>query len=346
MGGIHSSTSEFRKLSCSARQIRAGVNQNYQFLRLVIESMPRVFGSIMYIPPVFAIDSGLKPTQSEMEEVFTILREMRREWSAEGKSERDQCFLPLLERAEKLHPKDRGNVRVLVPGQRLGRIVFEFAKKGFRCEGQDNSFLRFACSHFMLNSRIQQNQYTFHPFLHCSKNYLRDDDRTRSVTFPDENLQAVLSESSSCSTFLGDFIASYGTQKGEWHIIATCYFLHTVMDSIECIKVVFDCLIPGGYWLNFGSLMSNTDRNDKTCCLTPSYEDLLYIIRDIGFIILEQESNVNVMYSQNSLSMHNVDYKNVLLVCKKPTEAEAALIKSEPIDVGEMSIKSEPVNYC
>lgn len=58
-----------------------------------------------------------------------------RDWTEEGKEERDQFLTPIMNSFKKHFPHhikpDQSLVKVLVPGAGLGRLVFEFAKQGY-----------------------------------------------------------------------------------------------------------------------------------------------------------------------------------------------------------------------
>ena len=67
------------------------------------------------------------------DKVRSTLRSFVRDWSVEGADERKQCYDPCLEALErhwKGKERERGDVRVLVPGCGLGRLAMEIAAKG------------------------------------------------------------------------------------------------------------------------------------------------------------------------------------------------------------------------
>jgi carnosine N-methyltransferase len=53
-----------------------------------------------------------------------------REWSSEGKEERDQSFGILMKELDKRYPdkSNRKNVRIFVPGAKLARLPFMIAQ--------------------------------------------------------------------------------------------------------------------------------------------------------------------------------------------------------------------------
>lgn len=58
-----------------------------------------------------------KITDNEMEKLRSTLRQIHRDWSEEGRTERDKAYLPILEALERhFGTSNRSDVRVLVPG--------------------------------------------------------------------------------------------------------------------------------------------------------------------------------------------------------------------------------------
>lgn len=85
-----------------------------------------------------------------------------REWSEEGQAERDQCFTPILEEVEDYFCGELGHkaphdertgerLSVLLPGCGLGRLVFEFAKRGYRSQGNEFAYFCLLTSNFVIN---------------------------------------------------------------------------------------------------------------------------------------------------------------------------------------------------
>ena len=68
-------------------------------------------------------------TQFDLDKIYTTIRQFVRDWAAEGASERNKCYTPILDAVSARYPKSRG-VEVLVPGVGLGRLSWEFAHRG------------------------------------------------------------------------------------------------------------------------------------------------------------------------------------------------------------------------
>lgn len=90
-------------------------------------------------------DLGPNVHISEQHRNIAVLHSLYREWSAEGKHERNLSFAPILAQLEEHLPLSmsangqKNYKRVLVPGCGLGRLPLEIAQRGYCCEGNEFS---------------------------------------------------------------------------------------------------------------------------------------------------------------------------------------------------------------
>ena len=97
-----------------------------------------------------------------------ILHSLYREWSIEGKAERDLSFTPLLDSLKKYLPVNERNAyvqTVLVPGCGLGRLPLEIAAAGYSAQGNEFSAFMVAPANFVLNQINKPNKYQIHPWI-------------------------------------------------------------------------------------------------------------------------------------------------------------------------------------
>lgn len=75
---------------------------------------------------------GRGDRDSAQEKVRSTLRSFVRDWSVEGKHEREACYTPCLEALERRWPdrSTRAGRKVLIPGCGLGRLAMEIAASG------------------------------------------------------------------------------------------------------------------------------------------------------------------------------------------------------------------------
>lgn len=88
------------------------------------------------------------------------------------------------------------------------------------------------------------------------------------------------------------------------------------------MEVIYSILKPGGIWINLGPLLYHFSDVPSENSIEPTYEDLIVIIRSIGFIILKNKTDVLTKYAQNPTSMHQSEYKSIYFVCQKPDNAD------------------------
>lgn len=92
---------------------------------------------------------------------------MEREWSKLGEKERSESFDPLLNAVDKFFSVDEGNrfeILVLCPGSGLGRLLFEFIKRGYSSQGNDYSYFMLISADFLINRVQTPEAFPIYPF--------------------------------------------------------------------------------------------------------------------------------------------------------------------------------------
>ncbi|KAJ3563767.1 hypothetical protein NPX13_g8081 [Xylaria arbuscula] len=116
---------------------------------------------------------------NDLDKARSTLRQFYRDWSAEGRVERDACYGPVFKalEAEKerklpvavntgttqiqpdVQTQAASPLRVLIPGAGLGRLVFDLCRLGYDTEGNEISYHQLLASSYILNS-IQYPRHT------------------------------------------------------------------------------------------------------------------------------------------------------------------------------------------
>ncbi|XP_020619518.1 carnosine N-methyltransferase-like, partial [Orbicella faveolata] len=151
----------------------------------------------------------------DMEKVTTTLKQFVRDWSDEGKAERDACYKPIIEEIERLFPGtdcSKKDVSILVPGAGLARLMFDIAKLGYKCQGNEWSLYMLFASHFILNRAPGKYHTTIYPYIHQTCNNRKSEDQVRSVVIPDVDPTDVPPDLN-FSMAAGDFLEVY-TEEG------------------------------------------------------------------------------------------------------------------------------------
>lgn len=68
--------------------------------------------------------------------------------------------------------------------------------------------------------------------------------------------------------------------------MATSFFIDCANNVIEFVEVIYNILKPGGIWVNLGPLLYHFSDVPSENSIEPTYEDLIIIIRSVGFTIL------------------------------------------------------------
>ncbi|KAI0249309.1 N2227-domain-containing protein [Lactifluus subvellereus] len=257
-----------------------------------------------------------RPTDLDMDKVRSTLKQLVRDWSEDGKEEREASYLPireaLLEHFSDIPMEERHNFRVLVPGAGLGRLAYDVAKLGFSCQGNEFSHYMLLSSFFILNRTQQVHQHTIYPYAHSLSNVPNRAAILKRVQIPDV-LPSDLPPGSNFSLVAGDFEEVYGQQDGEadpnepsaglWDAILTCFFIDTAKNIVNYLRIIHRILAPGGVWINLGPLLWHFEENTTS---DPSVEldleEVKALAAQIGFEI-KNERTIDTTYVNNKESM-------------------------------------------
>uniref|UniRef100_A0A8V5GEX3 Carnosine N-methyltransferase n=1 Tax=Melopsittacus undulatus TaxID=13146 RepID=A0A8V5GEX3_MELUD len=221
----------------------------------------------------------------DMDKLKSTLKQFVRDWSEEGKPERESCYQPIIRIFSK--------VNILVHGAGLGRLAWEIW----------SLFMLFS-SNFVLNRCSEINS--------CK----RSADQIRPIYFPDVDPHS-LPPGSNFSMTAGDFQEIYSECSEYMDCIATCFFIDTAHNVIDYIDTIWKILKPGGIWINVGPLLYHFENLGNELSIELSYEDIRTVILKYGFHIEVEEESVLSTYTVNELSMMKYYYECVLFVVRK-----------------------------
>lgn len=301
------------------QKIRYCIDQNHKVIKNIIQDADCLFhnetGNVrqtqkITIPP--------KVRFQDVHKVQITLKQIFRDWSAEGFLEREQCYKPIIDEITdffNLQKRRIEEVKVLIPGAGLGRLIYEIAYRGYYCEGNEFSLFMLMASNFVLNRCVIENQCTFYPWIHQYVNNLSGSNQIEAITFPDVS-PTKFPPKGTMNMVAGDFVQVY-RDADYWDCVATCFFIDCANNIIEFVEVIYNILKPGGIWVNLGPLLYHFSDVASENSIEPSYEDLIVIIRSVGFTIVKNKTDVVTKYAQNPTSMYQSEYKSIFLVCQK-----------------------------
>lgn len=208
-----------------------------------------------------------KATSNDLEKARSTLRQFFRDWSSEGSAEREACYGPVIKALKKEQESRTGpNMKVLVPGAGLGRLVFDLCCAGFDTEGNEISYHQLMASSYILNHCPKAQAHTLFPWVHSFSNHRNRTNHLWSVLVPDIHPATTLGaveKRGEMSMSASDFLLLYGDkdQKDSFDAIATVFFLDTAPNVIRYIEVIKNCLKPGGLLVNIGPLLWHFENN-------------------------------------------------------------------------------------
>ncbi|KAI1370908.1 N2227-domain-containing protein [Hypoxylon crocopeplum] len=283
---------------------------------------------------------------NDLDKARSTIRQFYRDWSAEGAVERDACYGPVYRAldAEKVRYPDRQQMKVLVPGAGLGRLVFDLCRTGYHIEGNEISYHQLLASSYILNSTEKAGQHTIFPWIHSFSNHQSRDNQFKSYQIPDIHPQTTLAETKGIGSMQmcgADFLCLYGDEahKDAYDAVAAVFFLDTAPNLIRYLEVIRNCLKPGGVLINVGPLLwhwenhvpshngydgdGDSDENNSLGIGDPgSFEltddEVVALVQEMGFIVEKRETGLRAPYVQDSNSMLQTVYNVSHWIARKP----------------------------
>ncbi|KAI0119932.1 N2227-like protein-domain-containing protein [Nemania sp. FL0031] len=266
------------------------IESNAELARTIVTMGLRSFGM------VGADEEAVVPEEwsgiakyNDLDKARSTIRQFYRDWSSEGRVERDACYGPVFRALEAEKARRRlasdsrtdatttqtqtpaepqtsvaSPLRVLVPGAGLGRLVFELCRLGYDTEGNEISYHQLLASSYILNSCERAGRHTIYPWIHSFSNHKSRANQFTAYSIPDVHPQQALAETTAAGAKIGtmqmcaaDFLCLYGddAHAGTYDAVATVFFLDTAPNLIRYLEVIWRCLRPGGVLINIGPLL-------------------------------------------------------------------------------------------
>lgn len=287
---------------------------------------------------------------SDIDKARSTIRQLYRDWSHEGLAERKACYDPVIQDVVKAFwdSPSKHDVKILVPGAGLSRLVFELCRRGYTVEGNEISYHQLIASNWVLNHTVKGRQFDLYPFALDFSNVVSREHQLKKVKVPDVHPGSALDDvfghttgkaADRMSMTAADFVVLYGDKehKDMFNAVVTVYFIDTAPNLIRYVETIRNCLQDGGLWMNLGPLLWHfADRapseerhtewaqgpRDKTGIEEPGAfeltdEEVLALVENMGFDIENRGNRDNSGYIQNPESMlHNI-YRTSHWIAKK-----------------------------
>ncbi|KAK9479575.1 N2227-like protein-domain-containing protein [Lipomyces japonicus] len=304
------------------RQLELAIDKNAEFLKLLA-----IFGANEFEAPQDK-NEWHPVTEIQVSQARSTLKQIYRDWSAEGKPERDICYgRAINELNSKFESFNRSSIRVLVPGAGLGRLAYDIACEGYISQGNEFSYHMLMTSNFILNQTTSQNEFGIYPFLHSFSHLSTFSNQIRKISFPDLCPSTnKISTANNFSFTAGSFTQIYSTMLSSWHVVVTTFFIDTAHNIIEYIETIYNTLVDNGLWVNFGPLLYHFEESSYEGSQEGSLElpldDLITIVRQMGFEFEKIEQGIKCKYAADERSMGNWEYDSVFWVARKKLKIE------------------------
>lgn len=301
------------------QKLKECIDKNSDFIPLVLKHAYTMFDNVYANVEITQAEQEVGTLAEGLDKVQSVFKQLMRDWSSLGAAERKQCYDPIIDEIVLNYPEDsfdRTNIQVLVPGAGLGRLAFEIASRGFRCQGNEFNLFMLIVSFYVLNLCQNVDEYVIYPWIHQYCNNHSVNDQMTSASFPD--VKPMPSPKGNFSMTAGDFLEVY-TTKDEWHCVATCFFIDCAPNVVQFIETIYDILKPGGLWINLGPLLYHYSEVKNEKSIEPTFKVLCDVIKKVGFEMEKCKTGVKTKYCQNPYSMLQYEYDSVFFVCRKPT---------------------------
>lgn len=286
------------------RQVLECSQKNQEILSLMIND------HLKNLDPSIEPDRRNLPRERAQENLRSLLRQIVRDWSEEGQSERQASYGPIL---DFIKANFKAKKSILVPGAGLGRLVYEISQLGHDCQGNEFSLFMLLPSEWILNSGLPVNSVALHPWILPFSNQTSLRNQFRQVRFPDAS-PAEPANGGTMSITAGDFLQVY-TDPSKWDVVVTCFFLDTAKNIIEYIRRIHQILCPGGIWINHGPLLYHFE-GSRDISIELSLDEVKHVIEAVGFII-KAESFSDCPYTQDQHSMLRTTYGANFMILEK-----------------------------
>ncbi|KZL83574.1 hypothetical protein CI238_08944 [Colletotrichum incanum] len=202
------------------------------------------------------------------------LKHFVRDWSTAGIGEREDAFPCILDTLQTLFPdRSSGDIKVLFPGSGVGRLGHEVAAlSGFEVTINEWSMFMNLAYRF-LEAHPRPGSKALHPFIDSWSHHANTADMFRGVSFPDKRVNA-----SSVLLVEGDFTSAFKTEKGQYDVVVTHFFIDTARNIMSYFDAIHALLKPGGYWINFGPLLWGTGPFVQL-----SLDEIVAVTKSMGF---------------------------------------------------------------
>lgn len=262
--------------------------------------------------------------------VNDLLLSLAREWSDQGRPEREAVFGPVLEELEERvgsilreDVREVEGIKVLVPGSRLARLPYEIALRLPGVEvlaNESNCSLLFGAN-FVLNHCERVSNYRVYPFVSDLTDRLSTTAVTTPVAFPDV-CPKDRPDGARLVPVPADFPDVVGQHQGTVDVVVTAFFLDTVRNPVETVDQIGRVLKPGsGVWINVGNAGSgcyytDEDNDDEAPAISLPWNVMKAVMEESFEVLRDDVLEIESCFSPGQSMRQNV-LQCPFTVCRK-----------------------------
>ncbi|KAF5364762.1 hypothetical protein D9758_009349 [Tetrapyrgos nigripes] len=230
--------------------------------------------------------------------VFDFFGHILRDWSEEGKHERDTVFPPILKALKDGMAVIKGEKRVLVPGFGLGRLAHEIANdKDYKVDACELDYGSVIAYNYLVNQTITPFEHTLYPYLTNWQYQGTAKGRFDAVRFPD------VLPTSPVHLIEGDFLTEF-PESEQYDAIVTLFFIDVSENIIDFLSNIHRLLKPGGLWINLGPLKWGSFSQMQL-----SAEEVLDLAERLGFTVdHDSRRSIDAVYGHQVGSLLKFTY--------------------------------------
>ena len=275
------------------KKIKEGIILNENFLLSIVNKYENSFNK-------YKSKINIPNRRININKLRSTLKLFIRDWTSEGKKERDITYNPIISEIKKyFSDDDNKNKKILVPGAGLCRLAFEIAKFGFQVDAIEVSYFMILGSSFLFNAHINKNEFKIQPLIHSFNCLKKENDPFQLFHIPDENINDIINSKDfgKLNIIPGDFIISFKDKNNCYDAVITSFFLDTANNIIQFIEIIYNILKKGGIWINIGPLLYHFHDIENEVSIELSLEEIKKIILKFGFE-LKNEQMIDTTYSE------------------------------------------------
>ncbi|VDM41117.1 unnamed protein product [Toxocara canis] len=305
------------------KKMKHCIDQNQRILKRILSYGLEMFGSDHSLQTAAEMTQLRPASELFMSKVKSTLKQIVRDWSVEGVSERTACYDSVLSAIRARFPvvEKRSEVNVLVPGAGLGRLAWQLVLDGFSVQGNEFSLFMLFTSNFILNKCQKENEFTIYPYVLDTCNNWTYEDQIRPIQFPDLCPATAASvRSNTFSMSAGDFLQTTVDEDNSWSVVITVFFIDTATNLMNYIDAIHRILKKGGVWINFGPLTYHFADMDEEDAIELPYSEVIRLVKAKGFRMERDDRNDAVpatFYACNERSMLRYQYSCGFFECVK-----------------------------